>query len=114
MRRQSDQAKERVGKVEKRPEGSVAKRPKDKAPASRRDLSPSEIRAIWNGLDIRVGLFRIVGERTAVAGVATIVGFVVLVLNDVHIGVCLAEGALGAGLVWMLKGNAKRKDSPKP
>lgn len=118
MHRQPNQTAKRVTRVEKSPEGSVAKRSKDKTPSSRRNLSPSEIREVWNGLEVlevRVtGLFAVAGERAAVAAVMTIMGFVVLVLNDVHVGVCMAEGVLGTGLAWMLSRNAKRKNPPKP
>lgn len=113
MLRQRRQTKERVGKLENRSTGNV-QRSKGRVPSSKRALSTSEILELWAGLEVRVvGLVRVSGERSAVAAITTILGFVILVLNHFPLEVCLFEGVLGTGLVWMLirKTNGKNKDS---
>ena len=107
MRKRPSQTKDRVSKDENR--------------SKRKDLSIPEIVDVWTGLrevkelEVRVaGVLRVAGEPSAVAAVITILGFVLLVLKDRPWWVCLIEGALGAGLVWMLvrKINAKSENSP--
>jgi hypothetical protein len=106
MRRQQSESRESVSKEGSNGSGI-------ECPKGGRPLSSAEIRELWNGLEVRVvGLFRVSGERSAVAAVTTILGFVMLTLKHFPLETCLLEGALGAGLVWMLIRNAKNKDSP--
>jgi len=110
MRGQQNQTRGLASKLEKSSKGNEVPQKRD---SSSRDLSTLEILELWTGLEVRVvGLFRVSGERSAVAAVTTILGFIFLVFKHFPLGVCLTEGALGAGLVWMLihKANAKRKN----
>jgi hypothetical protein len=106
MRRQKDDSKKVVKTADGRTQENVVQSSGKEVPSRRRELSIPEIRSLWNGLEIRVGLFRVSGERSAVAAAITLLGFILLVDEGFLIG-GLLEGGLGVGLVWMLTHNAK-------
>ena len=112
MHRQQRQTETRVEKTEEPSKRTAVQRSKGEVPPSRPELSVSETLKLYEGvIEVRVaGVFRASGERSAVAAVTTIIGFVALVLKHVPLEVCVLEGALGAWLVWMLTPKRNEKD----
>jgi len=114
MRGHQNKDQNRVGKKDSARKTSVQQSKGEGLP-SKGELSVQETQNLYSELEENVevhvaGLFRASGERSAVAAVTTIVGFVALVLKHVPLEVCLIEGALGAWLVWMMAPKKHEKD----